>query len=81
MDNQYIVGYVKNITSLGGAASVVKAGTEVVLAVDALEFDETPRGLVRGDYEVSAKISVRVLMPDGSHQNRELRTSRKLILY
>jgi hypothetical protein len=79
-DNEIIVGYVKNITSLPGTERLITAGTEVVLTVDALEHEETPSGLVPGAYEVSARISVQVSMPDGSHQHRELRASQRLVL-
>lgn len=73
-------GYARTILSRPGAESFIDAGTELVLAVDALECEDGPSGLVPGEYEISAKVSVQVVRADGSLQHHELRASRQLVL-
>jgi hypothetical protein len=73
-------GYVRSVFSLPGAEQFVAAGSEVVLSVDALEHEDGPSELVPGMYDVSAKVSVRVVKPDGSIRPEELSATRQLLL-
>ena len=79
-NNKVCVGYAGNITSLPGAKRLIEAGTVVVLSVDALEHEEGLNDLIPGEYEVSAKVAVQVVKPDGSLRHQDLRATRQLVL-
>jgi len=53
-------GYAQNISSLPGVELVIPSGRELVLAVDALEYEGELNELTRGKYELSAKVQMRV---------------------
>ena len=80
-DKDVSVGYVRNITSLPGDERLIMAGTEVVLMADAMEHDEGPSGLVPGEYEVHAKVSVLAANPGDPPRPHELRATRQLVLF
>ncbi|WP_411878456.1 hypothetical protein [Polaromonas sp. YR568] len=73
-------GYTKSIFSLPGMERFIEAGTELVIAAEALECESGSNELIPGSYEVSAKVSVQVASPDGSLKHHELRASRQFIL-
>ncbi len=79
-NKELIVGYVRSIFCLPGIKQSVPAETVVALSVDPLEHEANPIGLIPGEYELSAKVSVQVSKQDGSLQHHELRATRQLVL-
>lgn len=79
-DRDISIGYAKNIFSLPGAERAIKAGTEFRLSVDAMEHEGEPSGLIPGDYELSAKVSMQIVGSDGALHHRQLFATRQLVL-
>lgn len=69
------IGYTKNIFALPGVTLAIPSERELVLAVDALEYENEPSEFTSGRYELSAKVQMQVQVAGGSVCHQELRSS------
>lgn len=79
-DNEISTGYARNIFSISEIERFHEAGTCTSIEVNALANEPELANLIAGEYELSAKVSLRVKEFDGAIRHKELRATRQVLL-